>query len=61
MVKCDPNELVTPLQQKAMKRIRRREEVDIRLREDMDKLLALQRPHDASAMTVRAPVFRYPS
>jgi putative SOS response-associated peptidase YedK len=57
MVTCNPNELVAPIHPKAMITILRPDDFDTWLRGDYDEVTALQRPYDASVMTVRGPVF----
>ena len=57
MVTCDPNELVRAIHPKAMITILAPEDVDTWLRGSYEEVTALQRPYDATAMTVRGPVF----
>jgi len=57
MVTCDANELVAPIHPKAMITILRPEDYDTWLRGSYDEIVPLQQPYDASAMTVRGPVF----
>lgn len=57
MVTCDANELVAPIHPKAMITILKPEDHDRWLRGSYEDILALQRPYDAGAMTVRGPVF----
>ena len=57
MVTCDPNELVAPIHPKAMITILEPGDVDTWLRGSYDEVVALQRPYDATKMTVRGPVF----
>ncbi len=57
MVTCDANELVAPVHPKAMITILEPENVDRWLRGTYDEIVDLQRPYDATKMTVRGPVF----
>ena len=57
MVTCDPNALVAPIHPKAMITVLKPEDVDTWLRGSYDEIVALQKPYDASAMTVRGPIF----
>jgi putative SOS response-associated peptidase YedK len=57
MVTCNPNELVEPIHPKAMITILAPEDHERWLTCPGDEVLALQRPYDASRMTVRGPVF----
>lgn len=57
MVTCKPNSLVAPIHPKAMVTILRPEDCDTWLRGSYDEVVALQRPYDAGAMTMRGPVF----
>ena len=57
MVTCDPNELVAPIHPKAMLTILHPDDIDTWLRGSYDEVVALQRPYDPAAMTVRGPVF----
>jgi putative SOS response-associated peptidase YedK len=57
MVTCAPNELVAPIHPKAMITILEPEDVDTWLRGSYDEVVALQKPYDASKMTVRGPEF----
>ena len=57
MVTCNPNELVAPIHPKVMLTILHPHDVDTWLRGSNDEVVALQRPYDAAAMTVRGPVF----
>ena len=57
MVTCDPNSLVAPIHPKAMITILHPNDIDTWLRGTYDDVVALQRPYDPDAMTVRGPVF----
>lgn len=57
MITCDPNELVAPIHPKAMITILRPDDVETWLHGSYDEVVALQRPYNAAAMTVRGPVF----
>ncbi|WP_206243588.1 SOS response-associated peptidase family protein [Novosphingobium terrae] len=57
MVTCDANELVKPIHSKAMITIVRPEDHDLWLQGSYDDVTALQRPYNASVMTVRGPIF----
>ena len=57
MVTCDPNSLVEPIHPKAMITILHPNDIDHWLRGTYDEVVALQRPYDPHAMTVRGPVF----
>ena len=57
MVTCDANKLVAPIHPKAMITVLKPEDQDTWLRGSYDDIRALQRPYNASAMTVRGPVF----
>lgn len=57
MVTCDPNTLVAPIHPKAMITVLKPDDVDTWLRGSYDEIVTLQKPYDASAMTVRGPVF----
>ena len=57
MVTCDPNKLVAPIHPKAMITILEQHDQARWLECGYDEVLALQRPYDASRMTVRGPLF----
>jgi putative SOS response-associated peptidase YedK len=57
MVTCDANELVEPVHPKAMITILEPQDWDTWLRGSYDDVVALQRPYDASRMTMRGPEF----
>ncbi|WP_267381099.1 MULTISPECIES: SOS response-associated peptidase family protein [unclassified Sphingomonas] len=57
MVTCDPNELVGPIHPKAMITILKEADWDRWLGGSYEEVIGLQKPYDASAMTVRGPVF----
>lgn len=57
MVTCDPNELVAPIHPKAMITVLEPHDIDTWLRGSYDAVVALQKPYDATRMTVRGPVF----
>ena len=57
MVTCDPNALVAPIHPKAMLTILQPEDHATWLQGSYADILALQRPYDAAAMTVRGPMF----
>ncbi len=57
MVTCDANELVEPIHPKAMITILEPSDVDRWLSGSYEDIVDLQRPYDASRMTVAGPVF----
>lgn len=57
MVTCDPNELVAPIHPKAMITILEPDDIETWLHGSYEDVVALQKPYDASKMTVRGPVF----
>lgn len=57
MVTCDPNELVAPIHPKAMITILKPDDVETWLHGSYEDVVALQKPYDASKMTVSGPVF----
>ncbi len=57
MVTCDANELVEPIHPKAMITILEPSDVDRWLSGSYEDIVDLQRPYDASRMTVADPVF----
>lgn len=57
MVTCDANELVAPIHPKAMLTILEQKDHARWLECSYEEVVALQRPYDASRMTVNGPVF----
>jgi len=57
MVTCDPNELVAPVQPKAMITILEETDWDRWLTGSYDDVVALQRSFPADRLTMRGPVF----
>ncbi len=57
MVTCNPNSLVAPIHPKAMITILAPCDIDTWLHGSYDEIVALQKPFDPDAMTVRRPVF----
>jgi len=57
MVTCAPNALVRPIHPKAMITILHSDDHATWLEGSYADVVALQRPYDAAAMTVRGPVF----